>query len=110
MTQLKRVVDQGENEQYLIAMIASTFRSLALIRDSLDRGASSSASVAAATGLKPFVVGKQLMAAKRLTMPQLADLYLGLVELDAGLKNGTMASEVGLELFLMRTAETMGAR
>lgn len=110
IAQLKRVVDQGENEQYLIAMVASALRSLALIRESLDGGASSQAAVAAATGLKPFVVGKQLAAARRLTMRQVSELYTGLVALDAGLKSGTMQSEIGLELYLMRTATLLAAR
>ncbi|MEK7183935.1 MAG: DNA polymerase III subunit delta, partial [Patescibacteria group bacterium] len=108
--QLRLVVAQGENEQYLIAMVGSTFRSLALIRDGLDQGATNSNALATITGLKPFVIGKQLATAKRVTLPQLAGLYCQLVKLDAGLKNGTMMSEVGLELLLLRTATQFAGR
>lgn len=107
--QLRKVVEQGENEQYLIAMVGSTFRSLALIRDGLDQGATNTTSLATATGLKPFVIGKQLAAAKRITLSQLSQLYCELVALDAGLKNGTMLGEVGLELLLIRTATQLSA-
>jgi DNA polymerase III delta subunit len=100
--QLRQLVTQGENEQYLIAMVGSTLRSLALIRDGLDQGATTPAALATITGLKPFVIQKQLAAAKAVTMAQVTDLSVQLTMLDAGLKNGTMASEVGLELYLMR--------
>jgi DNA polymerase III delta subunit len=104
--QLRQLVMQGENEQYLIAMVGSSLRSLALIRDGLDQGATTPAALATITGLKPFVIQKQLSAARAVTMAELIDLSVGLTMLDAGLKNGTMQSEVGLELYLMRaTAE-----
>jgi len=103
--QLRRLVAQGENEQYLIAMVASTLRSLTLLRDALDHGQAGQPALAAATGLKPFVVGKQLAAAKRVTFGRMVGLYEQLLRLDAGLKNGTMASGTGLELYLIRAAE-----
>ena len=106
MRQLRQMVVQGENEQYLIAMVGSTLRALALIRDGLDQGATTPAALATITGLKPFVIQKQLSAARAVTMAQLTDLSVQLTMLDAGLKNGTMQSDVGLELFLLHaTAE-----
>lgn len=104
MRQLRQLVVQGENEQYLIAMVGSTLRSLALIRDGLDQGATTPAVLATITGLKPFVIQKQLPAARAVSMAQLTDLSVQLTMLDAGLKNGTMQSEVGLELYLLHAA------
>ena len=108
--QLRQVVEQGENEQYLIAMIGSVIRSLALIRSGLDQGATTSAALATTTGMKPFVIQKQITTAKRVTMPQIAQLSYDLVILDAGLKNGTMLSGVNLELYLMRAAAEFAPR
>ncbi len=105
--QLRSLTEQGENEQYLVAMVASALRSLTLVRSGLDQGHATQAALAAATGLKPFVVGKQLATAKRVTIARLAGLYQALLRLDAGLKDGTMQSGTSLELAVIRTAEAL---
>lgn len=100
----RRLTIAGENAQYLLAMVGSTLRTLVLIREALDRGATTQGALAAATGLKPFVVGKHLAAAKRRSLADLAAALSSLVDLDLSTKTGRMDADVGLELFLVRSA------
>lgn len=98
---VKALLDQGESPQYLVALVANAIRTLVLIRDAIDGGATSPAAIASATKLKPFVVSKHLQAARRLTFGQLADLFDELAMIDLDSKRGRIDAAVGLELFVV---------
>lgn len=102
LTSLHRLIRQGESPQLLLALLASTLRTLALVRDALDRGQSVASSIAHQTGLKAFVVQKHLAAARRFSLEQLTDLTASLAWLDLDSKRGKIDSEIGLELWLLR--------
>ncbi|MBI2589838.1 DNA polymerase III subunit delta [Candidatus Berkelbacteria bacterium] len=100
--QLSLLLEQGENSQYLIALLASSIRTLALIRDALDRGLTSSTAIAAHTNLKPFVISKHLASAKKLTSKTVAQFFQALSNLDLKVKRGMMDADTGLELFVVQ--------
>ncbi|MBI4032258.1 DNA polymerase III subunit delta [Candidatus Berkelbacteria bacterium] len=99
-----RLTAAGENAQYLLAMVGSTLRTLILIRDSLDsaRDKATPAMIAQMTGLKPFVISKNLMAAKQRTLGDLCASLTALVDLDLATKTGRIDADVGLELFVVQ--------
>ncbi|MCA9388439.1 DNA polymerase III subunit delta [Candidatus Berkelbacteria bacterium] len=96
---LRQLLGQGENAQYLVAMVASGLRSLALIRWTLDQG-HSPADIARVTKLNPFVVKKQLSLARSLSLAEITSSYRRLADLDIGVKHGTIESSLALELFV----------
>lgn len=100
---LHRLTEAGENAQYLLAMVGSTIRTLILIRDAIDHDSTSSSAIASATGLKPFVISKNLAAAKQRPLTDLSAALTALVDLDLATKTGRMDPDVGLELFLVRS-------
>ena len=102
---LRTLFNQGENAQQLVALIAGTLRTLLLIRDALDRGATREVDIAETTGLKPFVVKKNLAAARARSFEGLVALFGALAMLDVDTKRGTIDAEVGLELFVVSAGE-----
>ncbi len=105
LVMVQRLISQGESLQYLIALIAGTLRTVLLIRDALDRGQTAPGQIARSAGLAPFVVGKHLAVAKRLTVPALTEQLQQLARLDLDSKRGRISSEVGLELFVLKSAD-----
>ncbi len=102
---LRQLLEQGENAQYLLAMVASTLRTGAIVRDAMDRGSHSPAAIASATKLSPFVVGKHLGLAKRWALADSAVAMRSLSELDLGTKTGRIEAETGLELFIVEACQ-----
>ncbi len=101
LSTLRTLLAQGENEQALVGLVASSLRSLLLIRDALDHGHTSQAAIAQASGLKPFVVGKHLAAAQKTSSPDLVRSFQLLADLDVATKTGMIGADIGLELFLL---------
>lgn len=101
---LRQLINQGENMQHLVALVANTFRTLALVRDALDLGHTSPQAIARSTSLAPFVVSKHLATARRLTGFQITTLMSDLARLDLDSKRGRIDSEVGLELFVLKAS------
>ncbi|MGI6103334.1 MAG: DNA polymerase III subunit delta [Patescibacteria group bacterium] len=102
LARLRVLLEQGENAQQLVALLASTLRTFLLIRDALDRGVTREPAIADATGLKPFVIRKNLAAARAQSFGELVGLMRALAELDVATKRGTIDPEVGLELFVAK--------
>lgn len=101
---LRQLMAQGENAQYLLAMVASTLRTGAIVRDTIDAGCSSPSQIATTTKLSPFVVGKHLALARRWSLADFALAMRALSDLDLGTKTGKIEAEVGLELFILQAS------
>lgn len=99
---LQRLSQQGESPQYLVALVAGTLRTLALVREALDAGQTASAAIARSAGLAPFVVSKHLAPAQQLTMAQIRSLMVDLAQLDLDSKRGKIEAGIGLELFVLK--------
>lgn len=102
LARLRVLLEQGENAQQLVALLASTLRTLLLLRDALDRGVTREPAIADATGLKSFVIRKNLAAARAQSFGELVGFMRALAELDVATKRGTIDPEVGLELFVAK--------
>lgn len=97
---LYRRIAAGVPEQLLIGSLASTLRSLMMVRELTDRG-SSSAMIAKTTGLHPFVVSKTLRGAQLYEPQALRQAHQNLAHLDRSIKNGLADGTDGLFGILM---------
>ena len=103
LTALNQLISQGENEQLLIGLVASSLRTIYLICDAIENGATNPQQIANITGLKPFVVQKHMLAAKRMSKKSISKQLEVLSQLDAASKRGIISPGLGLELFLLRS-------
>ena len=97
---LYRRIAAGAPEQLLIGSLASTLRSLMMVRELTDRG-SSSALIAKTTGLHPFVVSKTLRGSRLYEPSALRDAHQNLAQLDRSIKDGLSDGADGLFRILM---------
>lgn len=94
---------QGEDVQYMLAMIIRQFRILLQMRDVFEREETlPSELMAKKLNLHPFVVKKSLVSMKRYTLAQLKDVYDALLTLDVHIKTGYAAPETLLDVFVAR--------
>lgn len=100
----ERLLSQGVAAQQLIGLLAGSWRSLALIHAALQAGTSNPAAIASVTKLNPYVVRKQLPAARSLSLKEIAAKYTALFELDLALKRGTIEPNAGMDLLILETA------
>lgn len=92
---LDELLSSGENESYILSMIAYQFRNLLIIKDLLESQKSLSAS-----GLRPFVLGKAKVQAQNFTKDQLKNIYGKLLETDLHIKNGSLKPYLALDLLI----------
>jgi len=85
---------RGDHPLYLLAMVASQFRNLLLVKSSA--GAAS----ASRLGIHPYVFGKTVAQARRFGLPELEDAYRRICQADSNIKTGKVDPEAGLELLL----------
>jgi DNA polymerase III delta subunit len=101
LTIVSKLINQGENEQQLIGLIASSLRALCLIRSALDAGKTSPHALCEATRLTPLILAKHRPAAEKTSLTTLASTLSRLAELDAATKRGIIEPGLGLDLFLI---------
>lgn len=92
---------QGENELYLLSMIAYQFRNLLKIKDLLDKGGSPA--VLAGVGLHPFVLRKTIGQAKRFSQDRLKAIFRHLLETEIKIKNGFCEPRLGIEMLVAQS-------
>jgi len=80
-------------------MITRQFRLLIQTREALDQGIPENA-VASFLKINPYVAGKLLQQARRLTMSELASAYRRLLEVDKAVKTSQADDELALEIFV----------
>lgn len=108
--ELDRLLDQGENELYLLSMLQFGFRSLVLIVDAREQGHRTTSDISRSTGVNPYVVGKYLPHATRLSSPTLVEMYGELLETDAAIKTGRSVARDALERLLLVLTKTLRSR
>jgi DNA polymerase III delta subunit len=97
---LFRRLHDGTPEQLLLGSIASSVRSLLMVRDLAGRGNAAGA-IAAATGLHPYVVSKTLRGAAAYDTARLTRAHRMLAALDLQAKNGQADAADGLFAVLL---------
>lgn len=110
LAHLRRLIDQGEPEQKLLALLGWATRVLVQIKDCLSSGQSNPYGIASKIGLAPFLVQKQLTRARALSFKTLSFWYDKIVSTDLKIKTGALEPGLGLELLIMELAENTADR
>ncbi len=96
---LGKTLDSGENEIYLLTMLARQVRNLLIIKD-LSEHRLSESEIVSKTHLHPFVVKKSLQQTRHFTLNELLALHGKLIELDLALKSTSMDPKLLLQRFV----------
>ncbi len=102
--ELHQLLDNGENELYILTMIVYQYRNLLVVKDMVDRGAVSQYEIAKRAGIHPFVAGKSLNLVRNYSMDELKNIYADLLEQDLAIKTGQMQPKTALDLLICRLA------
>lgn len=97
---LEKILENGENEIYLVTMIAMQVRNLMLVRDLKLHGLSES-EIISKSKLHPYVVKKCLSQIRNFTIEKLMSIHHNLLELDVAFKTGSVEPKVLLTKFIL---------
>jgi DNA polymerase-3 subunit delta len=92
---LSELLSLGENESYILSMIAYQIRNLLIIKDLLEKEKPLNLS-----GLHPFVLEKTRQQSKNFTKEQLKNIYGKLLETDYNIKTGRLKPYLALDLLI----------
>lgn len=96
---LNKSLDSGENEIYLLTMLARQVRNLLIIKD-LSEHRLSEGEIVGKTHLHPFVVKKSLQQSRNFTSNELLALHGKLIDLDIAFKSTSMDPKLLLQRFV----------
>ncbi len=96
---LNKSLDTGENEVYLLSMLARQVRNLLIIKD-LSEHRLSESEIVGKTHLHPFVVKKSLQQSRNFTSNELLALHGNLIELDLAFKSSSTDPKLLLQRFV----------
>jgi len=105
---LNELIEQGDNPQAIIGMIAGAYRQLAVARDMLDAG-QPTAAIARALNTKQFVAEKLADQAALFPLRRIREAYRRIVEADLEHKTGACEEGLSLELLVQDLASFAGA-
>ncbi|MFH1460902.1 MAG: DNA polymerase III subunit delta, partial [Patescibacteria group bacterium] len=92
-------LEQGENEIYLLSMLAYQVRTLIKLKDLVEKG-TPYYNLARKAGLHPFVVKKSSQQLRNFTLEQLKKIYRYLLEIDWKIKVGRLDGQTALDLLV----------
>lgn len=91
---LKERVQKGDHPLYLLAIIASQFKNLLLVKSM------GPAAGARRLGIHPYVFGKTAAQAGKFTFPDLRGIYQRICRTDLDIKSGKIDPEAGMDLLI----------
>jgi len=98
---IRKQYENGEDAQFIFAMILRQFRILLELREVYEKQDNMhSADLAKILGIHPFVVTKSMAFVKRYTLNQIKDIYLKLLEIDTKTKTGQGGQSFLLDVFV----------
>jgi len=98
---IRKQYENGEDAQFIFAMILRQFRILLEMREVYEKQDNiNSNDLAKMLGLHPFVVSKSFAFVKRYTLNQIKDIYLKLLEMDTKTKTGQGGQSFLLDVFV----------
>lgn len=96
ITLLDLFLDSGENEIYILTMIARQFRNIAMAKiDNL-----SEAELAKKAGIHPYVAKKSIAQARNFSLEEIANTYGRIAQADFSLKSGHQPKKALQSIFL----------
>jgi len=96
---LRNHIESGDNEIYILSMIAYQFKNLLIIKELIDKG-SPYYVIAQKSGLHPFVVKKTFYLCNKFSLEQLKKIYKKIFQIDLDIKSGKIDSELALDMFV----------
>lgn len=96
---LQKMLDTGENEQYLVTMLARQIRNLLIIKD-LSNHRLNEEEIIRKTRLNPYVVKKTLSQTRNFSTARLLELHSKLIDLDVALKTTSNDPKLLLQTFI----------
>jgi len=96
---LAYLLEQGENESYVLSMMAYGFRNLLRVK-SLGHMHASSFVMSKKLGFHPYVFRKTVEQARLFTLEELKKIYQGLARIDLEIKVGKVEPRLALEMFV----------
>jgi DNA polymerase-3 subunit delta len=91
ITLLGSFLDSGENELYILTMIARQFRNIAMAK--IDNVVDETA-FAKKAGLHPYVAKKSIMQARNFSVGEVGEIYQKIIAADLNLKSGQNPKQV----------------
>jgi len=101
---LHKLTSAGENELYILSMIAYQFRKLLLTRSMLDRSKARS-EIASEAGIPPFALARTLETARKYSMEKLKKIYGKLLDAEISIKTGRTDPATLLDLLVLALAK-----
>lgn len=96
---MEKLLNQGEDPMYMLAMINRNFRQLVQVKDMREKG-SSSKEIASVLRIPPFTVPSLIGASENIAKKKLYILYEKLTSLDYQIKTGQIDAQLGLTLLV----------
>lgn len=96
---MEKLLKQGEDPMYMLAMINRNFRQLVQVKDLREKGRSSK-EIASALRVPPFTVPSLISASENMAKKKLYTLYEKLTSLDYQIKTGQIDAQLGLTLLV----------
>ena len=102
LEQLVNLLDQGQNEHAIIALVARHMRILLSVRTGLDQGIGG-AKLASIAGVAPYFIENYCTQAERWSVRKIEDSICVLHETDKALKSSPLSSHIWLENFVLKS-------
>jgi len=103
-SQLAYLLEQGQSEVGVLAMITRHFRILLLTQEALREGLSQS-QISSRVGVHGFFIKEYIEQAKRLSTQHLLRVYDILLDTDRALKSSPLSSHIWLENLILQSCE-----
>lgn len=98
---LHEQIDSGQNEIYLLTMIAYQIRNLIIVKDLVNQG-KKAYQISHLAKIHPYVVSKTLSQAKKFNLPELKKIYKNLLEADIAFKTSKGNTLLLLDLLVTK--------
>ncbi|MCX6791401.1 MAG: hypothetical protein NTV62_04430, partial [Candidatus Gribaldobacteria bacterium] len=98
-------LQEGEEPIYLLSMLAFQFRSLLLLKASLEEDRLNNVysplpQVAKKLGIHPYTAQKSLLLVNRFSLPELKNIYQRIFEIEVAVKTGQVSATESLRLLI----------
>lgn len=100
MKLLRKHLEKGEDELYILNMFVYQFRNIIQIKESLDCG-ENELEIARKLKMHPYVLKKSICQAKLFSLEELKKIYRIMFQADLCIKTGKIKADTALELLVM---------
>jgi DNA polymerase-3 subunit delta len=106
---LRQMLDEGEQPLMLLAMITRQFRSLIMVKELAEGGASAD-KIAGQLRMNPYIARKSADTARSFSFERLETIYRHLLDTDVAVKTGRAEPALALDLLVIELTSASAAR